>query len=303
MTQPLAQRVLGFGRRLIGRHSDGPPAAYDPAWEPVNTPMPTFPGVISQACTQSQLESTEYQRWATLLDERPLMHRKQWEWCYIVQALTERGCVAPGRTGLGFGVGTEPITAYLAQQGCDILATDLASDDKFADHWELMGEHARDLSSLNDRGLCPPEDFAQRVGFRPLDMRAIPSDVRDFDFTWSSCALEHLGSLDAGWDFVRSSLDCLKPGGIAVHTTEFNVSSNIRTIERGPTVVYRRKDVEALVGDLRSEGHGVEATFALGAGVHDRHIDAPPWSKSHLKVYLGSFVLTSFGIVIQKRRD
>ena len=38
--------------------------------------------------------------------------------------------------------------------------------------------------------------------YREVDMRAIPTDLRGFDFAWSSCALEHLGSLGAGMAFV-----------------------------------------------------------------------------------------------------
>ena len=54
-------------------------------------------------------------------------------------------------------------------------------------------------------------------------MNHLPDDLRGFDFTWSSCALEHLGTLAAGADFVVAQMDCLRPGGVAVHTTEFLV--------------------------------------------------------------------------------
>jgi hypothetical protein len=85
------------------------------------------------------------------------------------------------------------------------------------------------------------------VNFRPVDMRdlRLPWD-ETFDFLWSSCSLEHLGSLEAGMDFVKQSTDLLKPGGVAVYTTEFNVSSNDETLTSGPLVVYRKRDVEKL---------------------------------------------------------
>lgn len=59
----------------------------------------------------------------------------------------------------------------------------------------------------------------------------------DFDFIWSSCALEDLSALEHGIKFILNSLRMLKPGGIAVHTKEFNVSSNFETIESGETVL------------------------------------------------------------------
>ena len=42
------------------------------------------------------------------------------------------------------------------------------------------------------------------------------------------------------------SLRFLRPGGIAIHTTEFNVSSNDNTVADGDTVIYRKRDIEDL---------------------------------------------------------
>ena len=36
------------------------------------------------------------------------------------------------------------------------------------------------------------------------------------------------------------------PGGVGVHTTEYNLSSNERTVEQGPTVLYRRRDLDTI---------------------------------------------------------
>ena len=55
------------------------------------------------------------------------LHRKIWEFCFIAQALDERGMLARGRRGLGFAVGTEPLPAMFASRGCAIVATDLAT--------------------------------------------------------------------------------------------------------------------------------------------------------------------------------
>ena len=50
-------------------------------------------------------------------------------------------------------------------------------------------EWAGGLEDLNLSGLCPGDAFAKQVRYRDVDMNAIPSDLRGFDFTWSSCAL------------------------------------------------------------------------------------------------------------------
>ncbi len=78
-------------------------------------------------------------------------------------------------------------------------------------------------------------------------MNDIPGDLEGFDFNWSSCSFEHLGSIEKGINFLMNQLKTLKPGGWAVHTTEFNVSSDDKTIESGDTVVYRKKDIEKAV--------------------------------------------------------
>ena len=43
----------------------------------------------------------------------PRKHRKQWEFCYILQALCRAGVMRVSARGLGFGVGREPLVAVL----------------------------------------------------------------------------------------------------------------------------------------------------------------------------------------------
>jgi hypothetical protein len=134
-------------------------------------------------------------------------------------------------------------------------------------------------------------------------MRNIPTDLNGFDFHWSSCCFEHLGSLSAGMDFVVNAVEnTLRPGGVAVHTTEFNLTTNEQTLETGPTVIYRRRDIEELVGRLRDRGHIVEE-FSVAPPSHhwDFHVDTPPYtSKVHLKLLFEQYVTTSAGIVVQR---
>ena len=255
----------------------------------------------STPCTQTQLESETFQQWAIALGERPLhLHRKIWEWCFIAQALEERGMLQPGRRGLGFAVGQEPLAALFAARGCDIVATDLATAEAEAGGWVTTGQHAAAPQALNQRGLCPEARFALHVTFRFVDMRALPSDLGQYDFVWSACALEHLGSLRAGLDFIEASLALLKPGGVAVHTTEYNLSSNIFTRRRGDAVIYRRRDLTALADRLRRQGYAIDLTFDAGDGPADQAVDRPPYKHDpHLKLQLGRYVATSYGLIIE----
>jgi len=261
---------------------------------------PTFDRPISQACTFEQVRADGYQAWCRRLGVPPNTHRKVWEWCYIMQALQVAGMIQPGRRGLGFGVGVEPITPYLAAQGCSILATDLPASAEGSVAWNDTGQHAARLADLNREGVCPADDFAARVEFRAVDMNAIPDDFTGFDFAWSSCAMEHLGSLQAGVDFLERQLRCVKPGGFTVHTTEFNMSSNEETLVDGHTVLYRRRDLEDLVMHMRAAGHEMRITFASGSAPEDLHVDSVPYTNLHLRVFTEGFVHTSFGLIIRR---
>lgn len=270
------------------------------------------PMLKSCLCTQSQLESDLFVEWGQRIrpawdaagnGKRINLHRKVWEWVFIIQALHERGMLAPGRRGLGFGVGREPHAAFFASLGCDVVATDLGSTEAMAAHWAGAAQHAASLEQLNTVGLCDPEVFRQRVTFRPVDMNHIPSDLNGFDFTWSSCAFEHLGSIAQGQDFILEQMRCLRPGGVAVHTTEFNLSSQWRTLDWKPTVLFRRRDIEELVTLLRDEGHDISVDFDPGNGVADRYIDVPPYGDVHLKLQIEKFQVTSLGLIITKSRQ
>lgn len=256
-------------------------------------------------CTQAQLESREFQAWGVRLGERPgHLHRKTWEWCYISQALHERGMLAPGRRGLGFAVGQEPLPALFARLGCEIVATDLAATEADAQGWTARGMHADSLEALNGRGLCEPALFRERASFRCVDMRALPpvTELGRFDFIWSACALEHLGTLEQGEYFIFQALRYLRPGGVVVHTTEYNVSSNTFTVTAGESNIFRRQDLERIATDLGWMGYEVDLDFADGDRPGDAVVDPWPYmGEVHLKLLLDGYVATSFGLIIEGR--
>ena len=253
-------------------------------------------------CTDARLQSESFRAWAEKVrpawdtdhSGKPVpQHRKLWEWCYIAQVLWERGLLQSGRRGLGFGVGQEPLTALLASFGCNILATDLSEEKARRTGWIGSQQHAAGLVILNQHRICDPIAFHRLVRFRSVD----------FDFTWSSCSLEHLGSIKKGLQFLENQMACLKPGGVAAHTTEFNVSSNKKTYDRGELVLFRRRDIEKVAARLRAKGHAIDLDFDSGASPADEYIDLPPFEHlPHLKLQMGKYVMTSMGLTIVKNR-
>jgi len=255
----------------------------------------------SCSCTQAQLQSDAFQAWVVGMHERPMyMHRKVWEYCYIAQALHERGLLTSGRRGLGFAVGQEPLPALFASLGCQIVATDLITEEAQKRGWVETAQHADSLDALNQRSICDPESFRQRVSFRFLDMRQLPDDLGTYDFIWSSCSLEHLGTMPLGEQFIFESLKYLKPGGVAVHTTEFNLQSNIFTLTQGPTVLFRKRDIQKIAINLRRRGYRIDLDFARGNLPSDRVVDKPPYNhKIHLRLIVGKYIVTSYGLIIE----
>ncbi|MGH8173158.1 MAG: DUF4214 domain-containing protein [Rhodanobacteraceae bacterium] len=269
-------------------------------------PPEALPPLICGPCTQRQLQSPNFRYWALRMRVQPdLLHRKSWEWCFVSQALHERDMLRVGRRGMGFAVGQEPLTSLFASMGCEILATDLDVESADQEGWVAGKQHAAGTEQLNRSGLCTPELFSSNVRFRNVDMRNIPDDLGPFDFVWSCCAMEHLGSLRHGMDFVANSLKCLRPGGIAVHTTEYNVDSDTRTLESGHDVIYRRRDFNLLAEELRDHGHIVQPfDFDVGDSEADRYVDEPPYTgEVHLKLRIGGFASTSFGLIVQRGRE
>jgi hypothetical protein len=258
--------------------------------------------LTSCLCQASHLSCPAFRYWIEQIREAPRLHRKLWEFAYVMQALYERGKLAAGRRGLAFAVGMEPLPSLFASLGCEIVATDLPRDDRRSATWEKVGGHSSAVAPLNQWGLCGAEQFERLVSFRPVDMNAIPADLTGFDFVWSTCSFEHCGSIELGLRFLDRQMRCLQPGGVAVHTTEFNLTSNRRTRTRGNTVLFRRCDIEAIVRQLIEEGHHVELLdLDPGPGEGDLEYDRLPYSYDrHLKLEWRSYVTTSLGLIMQR---
>lgn len=259
--------------------------------------------LTSCLCTEQRARSPAFQNWGASLKMAPgRMHRKIWEFCFICEALQERELLNPARQGLGFAVGEEPLSSLFATRGVDIVATDLATDEARKIGWVDTKEHASELSILNKLNICDPAIFAERVKFQFCDMNHIPAEFNErFDFVWSACALEHLGSIKRGQEFVYNSINCLKPGGVAVHTTEYNISSKTDTVDNGGTVIFRQCDIQEIIDTLSSQGHSIEMDWDEGDGPADKFIDVAPYCHDpHLKLQLWQYVTTSIGLIIRK---
>jgi SAM-dependent methyltransferase len=285
-------------------------------------PPPTTTGArhVGLSCKpsiQADLESDWARHWLAELKIPLVFHRKLWELAFVLQSIFEEGHLRPGASGLGFGCGTEPLPSYFMSHGIKVLITDLPADEAQDRGWADTGQHASSLEQAFHPGLVDRARFDELSSLAYVDMNAIPADLTGYDFCWSVCALEHLGTIEKGLAFVENSLATLKPGGLAVHTTEFNINPEGPTIDNWPSVLFQRKHFEALAERLTGQGHEIAPfDFHLGDKPMDRFIDLPPWGHdmpqalaewmghmAHMKVATDGFPATCFGLKIRKKGE
>lgn len=283
-------------------------------------PVPASPGNFTVNCkpsTQSDVQSPWFLYWMEQLQSAPLPHRKLWEYAWILQNLHGHRKLVGGMRGVGFGCGTEPLPSYFAAHGIDVTVTDLAPEEVVGRGWAETGQHSESLEAIFKDSIVSREAFDRHVALEYVDMNNIPSHLDEqYDFCWSICALEHLGSIKNGLDFIEQSLRTLKPGGIALHTTEFNYTETERTTDNWETVLFLRKHFEYLFEKLTAAGHSVAPmSFDVGHDPLDAFIDLPPFDfdqfaihrdkdrkyrDGHLKTSVDGFPSTCYGIMIQK---
>jgi len=216
-------------------------------------------------------------------------HRKLWEHCAIAQAYRDR--IGQGGRCLGFGVGKEPVPAWLAAQGAQVVATDRPDPGVW-----LERQHARNVEELRCEGICDEVSFRELVKYETADMNLIPERYhRQFDFTWSSSCFEHLGSIEHGLRFFLEQMKCLKPGGIAAHTTEYQFAPTDHCYQSPDLSFFRVQDLIDLTRRIKAQGDRLWP-MDLAAGTHpfDTHIDQQPFKiEPHLNLALGPVQFTS----------
>lgn len=272
------------------------------------TATSVIPAHISRLCTESEFAEAGYKELCRELQIAPNhYHRKCWEYYFVAKGLKAAGFLREGVRGICFGAGREILISYFARHGCKVTATDLEPDEMTKANWMDTNQHADSLADLLYPQICPPDQFYSHVDFQYADMNNI-SDIfmqEQFDFSWSCCAFEHLGSIEQGKQFILNQMRCLKPGGVALHTTEFNIMSDVLTIDHTPTVLFRKRDIEDIARQLRNDGHTIDVTYNTGTGCIDGYVDIPPYMQEsdswHLRLMLNKYIITSIGLFITKK--
>ncbi len=164
------------------------------------------------------------------LRETPRFHRKQWESAMIFLALRQAGKLRPDSMGLSMGGGKELILYAIAPHLRQLVVTDLYD-----------AQTAWDCAKTND-----PDAFIKQNKPFPVDdekLKALRMDMRDllfpdrsFDFCYSTCAVEHIGTREDFLKHFNEVARVLKDDGVYVFTTE--VSYGNQTIKDEHNYVF-----------------------------------------------------------------
>lgn len=141
------------------------------------------------------------------------LHRKEWEFAQGVYGLRKLRCLSPDAVALGLGAGTEPIIFFLAGRLRRVVATDLYAGD--------FSRHEADPRMLRDPEAFAPFSYHRdRLEVRRMDATAIDYAPESFDVVFSFSSFEHFGSRRAQRACLAAIHRALRPGGVAVLTTE-----------------------------------------------------------------------------------
>lgn len=283
------KRKLGFALPTFMLH---PPPEGVP-WQFV---PPTIEDPVSQLCTATQFSETAFAEIASAMAIGTRLHRGIWEPVWVASVLASHGCIAPGKCALGLGAQRERVAALLASRAMAVRVIRLIETAEP----NLSLQHA--LLQLFYPEIIRIDDFDVLVGMQDGDsLDPVRGLVADYDCVWSVGVSRRLGSVAAAGDFIRRSLDALRPGGIAAHTLDINLSSEAEGDLVEGQLAFHRADLDALVLRLVRDGYEVlPINLYPGHDAADAMIDAPPFGLPHLKVLSGLQTVGSFGLAIRR---
>jgi hypothetical protein len=257
---------------------------------------PTIGDPVSQLCTAAQFSEAAFVEIAGAMALSTKLHRGIWESVWVASVLASHGCIAPGKRALGLGPQRERIAALLASRAMAVHVVRITETAEPS----LSLQHA--LLQLFYPEIIRIDDFDVLVGMQDGDsLDPVRGIAAEHDCVWSVGISRRLGSVAAVGNFIRRSLDALRPGGIAAHTLDINLSSEAKGGVVEGHLAFHRADLDALVLRLVRDGYEMlPINLYPGHDAADAVIDAPPFGLPHLKVLAGLETVGSFGLAIRR---
>ena len=180
---------------------------------------PLFAQPVSQPCTAAQLREPAFRDRCKALGAMLGDRIEQWRTAYAMQVLDRYGLLQAGARGLILGQVDPVLERVLAAAGV-------------ISHCVTLGDSGPDPSAP------------------AMDPAALPGDLFAFDFLLSVAATDVLGGDRQALDLIERSMECLRPGGLAVHVVGHHPHP-----AQSPAVVFDRNGLERIAVALISRGH------------------------------------------------
>jgi hypothetical protein len=151
------------------------------------------------------------------LHQVPAPNFRQWEYGMTFSLLALHNAFGPGKRGIAFGAGREPLIYAIASLVDHLVVTDIYS------HSTIWTTAKTDSPRNYILGTIPFPCDASRIGVMSMDMRRAALASHSFDFAYSVSSFEHIGMEE---DFIQHLMEVrrvLKKNGIYVFTTEFRI--------------------------------------------------------------------------------
>ncbi len=259
-------------------------------------------GFQSESCNFRDFTSGNFAYWMRKLKVEPRLHSKQWQYFKILQGSSHVATDSSEIRAIGFGVGAEPLPSYFASVDWKVLATDFF-ESPTAGLWSGTQQMVSAKQGLNVVQICDPTKFEENLALASLDMNEIPRTFNEcFDFAWSNCALGHIGNYRRGLAFILSSLEVLKIGGVAVHTTEIDLESTEPPFDNPSLSFYHISDLQEILNIARSRGFFC-TEFRLNEATHpaETNYDHEPYCQEpHLRIVAAGRKITPVALMFKR---
>ena len=244
------------------------------------------------------------------LKEQPRLHRKQWEFAMIFLALRKLGFLEADKTGLSMGGGTERVLYSIAKHVKKLFVTDLYDENTSWDCARTLNPD--DLIKNN----MPSEITTNNITALKMDMRSLDFEDNTFDFCYSSCAFEHIGSFDDFGQHLDEVYRCLKPEGVYVFTTELQLGNT--TIQDKNNYIFSPGILQIIIENAKLSPEinpdvsltDIVSNYSLPSNISrlcsddESSITAKIMNDyPHTILLRGQYPFTSIQIILRKKKD
>lgn len=232
-------------------------------------------------------------------------YRKHWEIAMSARALREAGSIRPDAEVLGVAAGREATIYWLSRHVRRVFATDLYLTD---DAWSELDS---DAAMLTDPGRHWAGEWnPRRVVVQHMDALDLRYEDGSFDAVFSSGSIEHFGGHEEVHRAAREMHRVLRPGGVAVVSTEFRLEGpspglpGIMMLDRGDLteLLFEGVDWEPMSElDTSISEETLSTVTDLADAVADRAAGRPEWSTyPHIVLRHDGHLFTSVHLAFRK---